>query len=410
MATSSSAKSRVCFATLLTTDSYLHGALTLAASLRATGTSHEIVCLVADSQLSRPALERLETAFDRIINVPILQTDDATNLALLGRPDLGSTVTKIGIWALVEYDRIAFLDADTLVLDSIDSLLAIYEPESKPVDSDVAIGHDIRPNGGMQNQGLLAAAPDLGWPDCFNSGVFVAAPSKSTHSQLLHLLATQGSFDGGDQGLLNAYFGDWSRADHTRRLPFAYNTTSTSFYSYAPAFAHFAHAIKVVHFIGARKPWKWSRTSDGTVLQESASMPYLGNVSPFSVFIEMWWRIHDAHVSLWSPEKGPYIPAIALSLGRQFDSHGGHAGSFSSRASKHETAITATSHSLDNAWLRNGGDSVGSDTNRANYGDNNPTGEAWGTFTPAQDFALSPTASSTSSSHSSKVNVRTSSD
>ncbi|KAJ2121049.1 glycogenin glucosyltransferase [Coemansia sp. RSA 720] len=173
MATSSSAKSRVCFATLLTTDSYLHGALTLAASLRATGTSHEIVCLVADSQLSRPALERLETAFDRIINVPILQTDDATNLALLGRPDLGSTVTKIGIWALVEYDRIAFLDADTLVLDSIDSLLAISGPETKPFDSDVAIGHDIRPNGGMQNHGLLAAAPDLGWPDCFNSGVFV---------------------------------------------------------------------------------------------------------------------------------------------------------------------------------------------------------------------------------------------
>ncbi|KAJ2908277.1 glycogenin glucosyltransferase, partial [Coemansia aciculifera] len=87
----SSATKRVCFATLLTTDSYLHGALTLAASLRATGTRHEVICLVADGQLSRPALERLSPAFDRIVSVPILDTNDTSNLALLGRPDLGST-------------------------------------------------------------------------------------------------------------------------------------------------------------------------------------------------------------------------------------------------------------------------------------------------------------------------------
>jgi len=39
-----------------------------------------------------------------------------------------------------------FLDADTLVLDNVDELFE--RPE-------------------------LAAAPDVGWPDCFNSGVFV---------------------------------------------------------------------------------------------------------------------------------------------------------------------------------------------------------------------------------------------
>ncbi|KAJ2800548.1 glycogenin glucosyltransferase, partial [Coemansia guatemalensis] len=122
---------------------------------------------------------------------------DTANLALMGRPDLGSTVTKIGIWALTEYERIAFLDADTLVLDSIDALLDIPPLGSEQQQAnDIAIGQDIRPNGGMRNEGLLAAAPDLGWPDCFNSGVFVAKPSKTTHAQLLDLLASQGSFDG----------------------------------------------------------------------------------------------------------------------------------------------------------------------------------------------------------------------
>ncbi|KAJ2396949.1 Glycogenin-1 [Coemansia sp. RSA 2559] len=190
---------RVCYATLLTTDTYLHGALTLAASLRGTGTHNEIVCLVADSQLSPPALNRLETMFDRVISIPILDTNDAANLSLLGRPDLGTTVTKIGVWSLTEYTRIVFLDADTLVLQSLDSLLEL-DPAKTFENDDMTVGHDLRPNGGMTKSGLLAAAPDLGWPDCFNSGVFVAAPSMSTHAELLQLLSTHGSFDGKHEG------------------------------------------------------------------------------------------------------------------------------------------------------------------------------------------------------------------
>jgi len=42
----------------------------------------------------------------------------------------------------------------------------------------------------------LSAAPDVGWPDCFNSGVFVYRPSEETYAALLHLAITQGSFDG----------------------------------------------------------------------------------------------------------------------------------------------------------------------------------------------------------------------
>jgi len=42
----------------------------------------------------------------------------------------------------------------------------------------------------------LSAAPDIGWPDCFNSGVFVYRPSEETYSALLQLAITQGSFDG----------------------------------------------------------------------------------------------------------------------------------------------------------------------------------------------------------------------
>lgn len=42
----------------------------------------------------------------------------------------------------------------------------------------------------------LSAAPDVGWPDCFNSGVFVYRPSVDTYTALLQLAVTHGSFDG----------------------------------------------------------------------------------------------------------------------------------------------------------------------------------------------------------------------
>ena len=62
-----------------------------------------------------------------------------------------------------------FLDADTLVLQNVDEL---FEREE------------------------LSAAPDIGWPDCFNSGVFVFEPSLETFARLINLSLTTGSFDG----------------------------------------------------------------------------------------------------------------------------------------------------------------------------------------------------------------------
>jgi len=42
----------------------------------------------------------------------------------------------------------------------------------------------------------FSAAPDAGWPDCFNSGVFVFRPSLDTYRSLLQFALTHGSFDG----------------------------------------------------------------------------------------------------------------------------------------------------------------------------------------------------------------------
>ena len=41
---------------------------------------------------------------------------------------------------------------------------------------------------------------------------------------------------GGDQGLLNVYWGDWATKDIKYHLPFIYNVVPNVTYGYAPAF------------------------------------------------------------------------------------------------------------------------------------------------------------------------------
>jgi glycogenin glucosyltransferase len=141
--------------------------------------------------------ESLETNFDEVILVEELDSKDSEHLTLLARPELGITFTKINCWLLEQYSKCVFLDSDCVVLRNIDDLFQREE---------------------------LSASPDAGWPDCFNSGVFVYRPSKETYRKL-----------GGDQGLLNGFFSDWRSADISRHLPFTYNVTSNAFYSYLPA-------------------------------------------------------------------------------------------------------------------------------------------------------------------------------
>ena len=99
----------------------------------------------------------------------VLDSEDTERLSLLTRPELGVTFSKLHVWRLTQYSKCVYLDADTLVLENVDELFDREE---------------------------LSAAPDIGWPDCFNSGVFVCEPSLETYTNLLELARQTGSFDG----------------------------------------------------------------------------------------------------------------------------------------------------------------------------------------------------------------------
>ena len=57
----------------------------------------------------------LEPWFDNIVDVDVMDSNDAAHLALLKRPELGVTFTKIHCWTLTDYTKCVFMDADTMV-------------------------------------------------------------------------------------------------------------------------------------------------------------------------------------------------------------------------------------------------------------------------------------------------------
>uniref|UniRef100_A0A1I8IS51 glycogenin glucosyltransferase n=1 Tax=Macrostomum lignano TaxID=282301 RepID=A0A1I8IS51_9PLAT len=204
-----------------------------------------------------------------------LDSSDPANLALLGRPNLGCTFTKLHCWRLIRYTKAVFMDSDTLVMANIDDLLEREE---------------------------LSAAPDPGWPDCFNSGVFVYRPSEDTYRRLLDFARSCTSFDGADQGLLNMFFNDWATKDITKHLPFTYNCVSQAFYSYLPAFRHFRRDIKVAHFIGEVKPWHHSYNSATGQVEPREGTGHQ------SEFLQHWWDIYVTQVHAMLPAGARLLP------------------------------------------------------------------------------------------------------
>lgn len=57
----------------------------------------------------------LRRIFDEVRVVDVLDSGDTARLAMMKRPDLGVTFTKLHCWTLLHYSKCVFMDADTMV-------------------------------------------------------------------------------------------------------------------------------------------------------------------------------------------------------------------------------------------------------------------------------------------------------
>ncbi|THV07552.1 hypothetical protein K435DRAFT_847971 [Dendrothele bispora CBS 962.96] len=267
------------FVTLLTSDHYLPGALALAAALRdihphpavPPELDFQTVCLVTPESVDVSSIKLLRKAFDVVIGVELILQENDKGLQLLGRPDLNAVLTKLHVFRLTQYSKIIFLDADVLPI--------------RPLSHLFSTPHEF------------SAVPDVGWPDIFNSGVLVLSPGEEKFSELQQLLKAKGSWDGGDQGLLN----EW-RGNNWNRLSFTYNTTPTAAYTYAPAYERFGSQISAIHFIGPNKPWKsipyrapFASQSSQQVSSASSTPEPQQQAYDYNSLLDKWFNVYDKH-------------------------------------------------------------------------------------------------------------------
>ncbi|KAF2275105.1 nucleotide-diphospho-sugar transferase [Westerdykella ornata] len=252
------------YCTLLMSDSYLPGAAVLAHSLRDAGTKKKLAVLVTLDTLSADTVEKLRTLYDFLIPVQHIRNPIPANLYLMGRPDLAFSFTKIALWRQTQFRKIVYLDADMVALRALDELFDL--------DAD------------------FAAAPDIGWPDAFNSGLMVVTPNMGDYWALETMAAAGDSFDGADQGLLNQYY----QHRNWHRLSFTYNCTPNSEYQWEPAYRYYKSNISAVHFIGKDKPWMDGKKAPG-------------GPGVYSELVARWWAVHDKHLKETKREPQPYL-------------------------------------------------------------------------------------------------------
>ncbi|CAG9993795.1 unnamed protein product [Clonostachys byssicola] len=262
------------YATLLLSDSYLPGALVLAHSLRDAGTTKKLVVLVTLDTVSAESITQLKTIYDHVLPVPRICNEKPANLYLMNRADLHSAFTKINLWKQIQFSKVVYIDADVVAYRAPDELFDIAEP--------------------------FAAAPDIGWPDLFNSGVMVLTPNLGDFYAMLAMAERGISFDGADQGLLNMHF-----KDNYHRLSFAYNVTPSAHYQYIPAYRHFQSSINMVHFIGPNKPWFAGRHAKH-------------DDSPFDDMIGRWWAVYDRHYRAQEQSSGQAVQGSASTYVQYF--------------------------------------------------------------------------------------------
>lgn len=149
------------------------------------------------------------------------------------RHDLKEKFAVLHVWAMVVYDTVLFLDADTWVQNSLDSLINL-DLQGKTI----GVTKDIR---------------ERKWVSTFNSGVLLLHPSLDEYNRLRNLLSSGIVYEYimSDQGFLNeVYKDDWHEIGFVNNANLALYRFQRDFWDkYPPG------TINVIHYT-MKKPWK----------------------------------------------------------------------------------------------------------------------------------------------------------
>ena len=231
------------YITLLSTESYLPGVLALNESLRRSGTPYPFVAAI--SAHLPPQLDQvLKRAGIIVRRIP--ESTAIPREMIAGNGHWGYTFDKIHLFGLHEFSKLVYVDSDMIVLANTDELF------DKPHMSAVPAGRRLHADWTRLNGGLLVIEPEQKLVD----GIFAVLP------QAMKDVAERGAQAIGDQDLLNAYYTHW-RDQPELELDQGYNVFQGHLDQYIDEHGYrlprqegdHGPPIKIVHFVGALKPW-----------------------------------------------------------------------------------------------------------------------------------------------------------
>ena len=230
------AAKRFAYVTAITTDDYLLGVLTLKVSLKMSGARYDLIAVVSDNVAPRTE-EILQSSGIGTIRVPKIALSKVIHeLNCRGvRPHWNYSFGKLAIFSLIGFDKLVYVDSDMLILRNLDELF------SKPHMSAVVAGRSFPGNEHWRR---------------LNSGLMVVEPQAGLYKALVDCIPTAKTNTGlGDQDVLQFYY-NWPQDDELI-LDESYNI----FVHYVDYYLKNRNKIlrgkkiKVVHFVGAEKPW-----------------------------------------------------------------------------------------------------------------------------------------------------------
>ncbi len=112
---------REAYFTMITTKDYIVGALVMAHSLRRSGTSRPILCMVTRN-IGNQDLDALRAGGMTPIVVDSIPAPSRSHVSEWDN----AGYTKLNLWGLVEWDFLVYIDADCLVLSNMDDLFLRY--------------------------------------------------------------------------------------------------------------------------------------------------------------------------------------------------------------------------------------------------------------------------------------------
>ena len=208
-------KNKKAFITLLSSKDYWMSTVILNESLKKTNSKYNLIVAVTEDILDKEIIEIFDKHHILYVVIPVFKYSDSTieSAKQRGFDTVLNTASKICIFDLNYFDKLVYLDSDSVILDNIDDLMDF-------------------PDGSMLYDG-----------DPF-SGLFVFNPKNHCTEMYKTILSHSMHFDG--DMFSNLWFHVKDNLDYRIDISYFYpinrqNNNNTK--------------IKAVHFINKPKPW-----------------------------------------------------------------------------------------------------------------------------------------------------------